>query len=141
MSFLSYNIPFLTMTLILKFVDIYFSFLKNPLQSWGILINFKIKQILFYTFINIMVYTIWSGKIREKLVEDMKIDIFYYIFHEIDDLASVCWNFSLSKNLLFGLTSLKILFKLWPRKIYCWYIADMLLICCWYIAHILLIYC
>ena len=37
-------------------------------------------------------------------------------------------------------TSLKILFKLWPRKIYCWYIADMLLIDCWYIAHILLTY-
>ena len=50
-----------------------------------------------------MVCTIWSGQIRTKLLEDIKIDIFYYIFHEIDDLASVCWNFSLSKNLIFGL--------------------------------------
>ena len=84
------------MTLI-KFVDMYFSVLRNPLQSWGILINFKIQQILFNTFINIMIYTIWSGKIREKLVEDMKIGIFYYIFHEIVDLASVCWNLLVQK--------------------------------------------
>ena len=84
------------MTMILKFVDIYNSFLTNPLQIWGILINSKIQQILFNTFINIMVSAIWSGKIREKLVEDIEIDIFYYIFHEIVDLASVCWNLLLS---------------------------------------------
>ena len=121
MLILSYNRPFLTMTLIEKFVDIYNSFLTNPLQIWGILINSKIQQILFNTFINIMVSAIWSGKIREKLVEDIEKDIFYYIFHEIVDLASVCWNLLLPKNLIFGLkTGFFAQFWAFPGPIWLW---------------------
>ena len=52
-----------------SFVDIYFSFLSSALQTWEKSINFKFQQILFSTFFNILVYTIWSGTIQEKLLK------------------------------------------------------------------------